>query len=216
MKLLKLTDVKNVSCVRIIETVSERKDIGTRPTEAICILQQASCRLWFSWMQIWTLKIQFMLWGPGILICYRTTTNANPPNLTLPPPCCTKPLACSFECRLTHWNNSKKWRQDLQHCLLAVTVREVARPRFRLSIVKYFVFFRPPLSSPYVVERFYFLSSFFTFLVACCDSEVDRGVERKEWWLSNLFSFVRSCSLKYKVNTQIISSTFKIYSVMQF
>jgi len=110
---LKLADVNNVSCVCFRETFNEINDIRTRPTEAICILEQSSCHLWFSCMQIWTLKIEFMLWGSGILICYRTTTNANPPNLTLPPPCCTKPLACSFECRTTHWNNSKKWRQDL-------------------------------------------------------------------------------------------------------
>lgn len=148
MKPLKLTDVYNVSCVCIRETVSEIKDIRTRPTETICILEQSSCHLWLSCMQIWTLKIEFMLWGSGILICYRTTTNANPPNLTLPPPCCTKPLACSFECRTAHWNNSKKWRQDLQHCLLAVTVREIARPRFRLSIVKYLVFLDHPYRHP--------------------------------------------------------------------
>jgi hypothetical protein len=34
------------------ETVNEIKDIRTRPTEVICILEQASCHLWFSCMQI--------------------------------------------------------------------------------------------------------------------------------------------------------------------
>jgi len=56
-------------CVCFRETVSEIKDIRTRPKEAICILEQCSCHLWFSCMQIWTLKIHFMLWGSGILIC---------------------------------------------------------------------------------------------------------------------------------------------------
>jgi hypothetical protein len=105
-------------------------------------------------------------------------------------------------------NNRTGQRQDLQHCLLVVTVRGIARPRFRLSIVKWLsCFFRPPPSSPYVVERFHFLSSFFTFLVACCDSSWQGcGEEGYVWMLSNVLRFVQSCFLKHNVNSRRLSA----------
>lgn len=78
----------------IRKIVYEIKDIRTRPRKVILrILEQAPCHLWCSRMQISTLKIQFMLWGSRILICYRSATKANPPNVTSPPSRCTKPLS---------------------------------------------------------------------------------------------------------------------------